>query len=457
MVGIPPASASGATSGAGAGATVTATARRQLLAIATLVSLLAATVVVGSGGLAGLVVPGEGPRSTPEGTPPVSDQLRAVHASGVIGENVTVGVVDATGFDTDHRALVGRVGAARSFADGEGVANGGANAHGTATAAVVARTAPAAELHLASFDTGDEFVAAVNWLVGRDVDVVVAPVGFYGKRGDGRSRVARAAAAAARNDVVFVAPAGNLGRSHWRGSFDPDEGGVHQFGGGPRNYLLGDGERLSLWLSWPAGPPNGSYALELYRTNGSGSRLVARSQPFAGDETPNERIVADVDPDGTYYVRVTGPADAAGTPLAVSSPTHSLQYRRRARSVVAPATAEPVVAVGAYDRQRDRVAPYSSAGPVADGRPGVDVVAPGNHTVVGRDGRFVGSSASAAHVAGVAALVLSVEPALSPPTVEAVLRTTARDVGRPGVDTRSGTGLVRPRRAVQRARNATQS
>lgn len=432
-------------------------ARSQLLAAAVLVVVLVGTIVAATGGLPAGIPGDTGQPATPSGPSRLGAGVGQLHAEGVTGENVTVAVLDPTGFDTDHPALAGRVAAARAFASGEDVENGGRNDHGTGAAAVVARAAPAAELYLASFDTADGYVAAVDWLVRQDVDVIVAPLGFYGKWGDGNSRVARAAAAAVDRGVVFVAPAGNLGRSHWRGDFSPNESGVHQFRGGPRNFLLGDEGRVSLWLSWSGGPPDASFDLELYRTNGTAARLVARSQPYPGDAVPNARIVADVDAAGTYYVVVRGPPAAAGTRIALSSPTHRLQYRTRARSVVAPATAEPVVAVGAYDQGADRVAPFSSAGPVGDGRAGVDVVAPARQNVSAPPVPFEGSSAAAAYVAGVAALVLDVESSLSPATVEGILRTTARDVGPAGVDTRSGAGLVAPRRAVDRARNVTQS
>ena len=431
--------------------------RAQLLAIAVLVTVLIAAIVGATGSLPASIPGVEGGEPTPERPAAVADQLQNLHGEGVTGENVTVAVLDPTGFDTDHPTLVGRVAATRAFAPAEGIGNGGQTEHGTAAAVVVARTAPAAQLYLASFNGADEFVEAVDWAIHHDVDVIVAPVGFYGKRGDGSSQVARAAAAAVDQGIVFVAPSGNIGQNHWRGTFTPDDDGRHQFQGGVRNYLLGERRQVSLWVSWPAEPPNGSYALELYQTNGSDSRLVARSQPFPGDELANERIVADVDPDGTYYVVLRGSANADGTVVELASPTHSFQYQRRARSVVAPATAESVISVGAADATGERVAPFSSAGPVGAGRPGVDVVAPGVQNVTGRPTPFEGSSAAAAYVAGVAALLFQAAPSLSPAAVEGLLETTARDLGRPGVDAVSGAGLVHPVEAVARGRNTTQS
>ncbi len=56
--------------------------------------------------------------------------------------------------------------------------------------------------------------------------------------------------------------------------------------------------------------------------------------------------------------------------------------------------------------------------------------------------RIAGTSMASPHVAGVAALVLAVNPSFSPEEVWQVLRSTADDVGDPGPDEDSGYGLV---------------
>jgi len=136
--------------------------------------------------------------------------VEAVHDAGVTGENVSVGVVDVTGFDPDHPALRGQVVATRAFAPQETVRNGGQHGHGTAAASLVTTVAPDADLHLATFDTADQYESAVEWLRSVDVDVVVAPVSFYGTPGDGSARVAQVTDRVAADDTVVVAPAGNL-------------------------------------------------------------------------------------------------------------------------------------------------------------------------------------------------------------------------------------------------------
>jgi subtilisin family serine protease len=420
--------------------------RRSLLAVSLLTLALLGSVTYATGFDPGIGADGGG-----DGVP-AGAELRSLHDRGVTGENVSVGVVDVTGFDTGDPAVAEQTVAARAFAPGETVANDGRTDHGTAAASLVTATAPDADLYLASFDTPAGYRRAVAWLLREDVDVLVAPVAFYGRAGDGSSAVARVTRAAAENGVVVVAPAGNLGRSHWDGTFTPTTAGRHRFDDGTRTRLVGDGREVRLWLSWRAGDRRRDFDLELYRVGADGSTLVARSRPYSGDDTPNERIVTRVRPNATHVVVVSGPANASGTPLELVSPTHELGTRDRSRSVVAPATAAPVLTVGAYDPRRDRVEPFSSAGPVA-GRPGVDVVAPDRLRVAGRSDALVGSSAAAPYAAGVVALVLDVNPDLSRRQAGAVVERSASDLEAPA--TVAGDGRVAPRRAVALARNVS--
>jgi len=70
--------------------------------------------------------------------------------------------------------------------------------------------------------------------------------------------------------------------------------------------------------------------------------------------------------------------------------------------------------------------------------------------VVGGDYlRWAGTSMSAPHVTGIAALVLAIHPEFTPDEVRAVIRSAARDVGAPGHDRLTGAGVADAARAVQ--------
>ena len=83
---------------------------------------------------------------------------------------------------------------------------------------------------------------------------------------------------------------------------------------------------------------------------------------------------------------------------------------------------------------------------------GLDADGGGAFTVGGEYLRWVGTSMSTPHVAGIAALVLALHPDWSPAEVRAVIRGTARDLGEPGFDIATGAGLADAARAVQSPR-----
>jgi hypothetical protein len=110
-----------------------------------------------------------------------------------------------------------------------------------------------------------------------------------------------------------------------------------------------------------------------------------------------------------------------------------------------PAADENVIAVTAVD-EADKLLPQANQGPhIALAAPGVNVLeaaprASYNFTT--------GTSVAAAHVSGVAALILERNPAIDLATLENVLFSTAKDLGTPGRDPMFGYGLVDPYRAL---------
>ena len=110
-----------------------------------------------------------------------------------------------------------------------------------------------------------------------------------------------------------------------------------------------------------------------------------------------------------------------------------------------PASCDGVLSVGAVG-QGGEVASYSNI------NDHVDIAAPGGDSAVGRGivstaaggdyDEFEGTSFAAPYVAGVAALLRSVEPALTPDDLESILEATATDRGDTGRDPSYGWGIV---------------
>jgi hypothetical protein len=114
-----------------------------------------------------------------------------------------------------------------------------------------------------------------------------------------------------------------------------------------------------------------------------------------------------------------------------------------------------IVSVGATDRG-DALASFSSYGPYIDlSAPGVGIFT----TITGKQatsydyayGYASGTSLSAPLTAGLAALIFSANPSLSPAQVERVLESTAVDLGEPGYDIYFGWGRIDAYEALRMA------
>jgi subtilisin family serine protease len=116
-----------------------------------------------------------------------------------------------------------------------------------------------------------------------------------------------------------------------------------------------------------------------------------------------------------------------------------------------PAADPNVIAVSATDVD-DRLLDVANRGrQIALAAPGVEVLlpAPGARYQIA-----TGTSFAAAHVAGIAALMLAKSPQLGPEQVRHILVSTARDLGPKGRDDEFGAGLADALKAVTAAVNS---
>lgn len=145
----------------------------------------------------------------------------------------------------------------------------------------------------------------------------------------------------------------------------------------------------------------------------------------------------------------------------------------KAQTIGSPGAAEKAITVGAVDKKK-AIASYSSRGPTKDGRPKPEIVAPGSaitSTVPPSStsgvgtllrgqttvyyGELTGTSMAAPHVSGVVALMLEVNPDLTPFEVKQILVATAQDLGAKGRDNETGYGFVNAIAATRIAQDPT--
>lgn len=143
-----------------------------------------------------------------------------------------------------------------------------------------------------------------------------------------------------------------------------------------------------------------------------------------------------------YWDRIRG----ISPPAYLDSPSKPLRYREASRSLTNPADSADIMAVGAVYWGDDSLEDYSSQGPTLDNRIKPDVMGPTRVCTVTRGscgaGAFAGTSGSAPHIAGAAALVKQLKPGATRPDLETFIRTRAVDLLQLGPDNQSGWGRL---------------
>jgi subtilisin family serine protease len=157
----------------------------------------------------------------------------------------------------------------------------------------------------------------------------------------------------------------------------------------------------------------------------NGARVVNMS--FAGPQDPAlHRMLAAAYEKGVVLIAAAGNAGANSAPLY-------------------PAADPDVIAVTATD-SNDRVFNMANRGQyVAVAAPGVDILAlaPSDSYEI-----TTGTSIAAAHVSGIAALLLERQPSLKPSDIRTILMSSAKPLGPPGSHSDVGAGLVNAYLAV---------
>lgn len=366
----------------------------------------------------------------------------AWHAAGFTGQGLRIGVLDL-GF-ASYEELLGK----ELPANVEMAAFGWYDqneVHGTACAEIVHEIAPEAELFLAWYDGGDPAMGeAVDWLRQQGVHIITHSAnGVFSPR-DGTGWDARLVDEVTAAGVLWINSAGNDADLHHRSVFqDADNDGFHEFASGNETLPIYVYESVTVYLTWQEAWESPVQDYELLLLDGNGDTLAISEEPQDGSagQNPGEALYFEINNEVVYAAIQAYDADQAVTfDLFALGPGVEIDSPMAPYSVGAPGDAAGALTVGAVDLD-DTLAFYSSQGPTNDERMKPEISAPTGVSGASYGNRgFDGTSASAPHVAGAAALVWQAYPDYTRSDVANFLLQASRDLGPAGPDTGYGYG-----------------
>ncbi len=376
---------------------------------------------------------------------------------------------------------------------------------GTAMLEIVHDLAPGADLGFATGGPSQAQMATnIDGLVERGCDIIVDDVLFFREPVFQDGAIARAMRDAPLDISVFFAAAGDGGNlsngtsSVWEGDFNtmglttqdvqgffpglgppPINGTVLDFGQPSNVVQNGDAPIVLQWADSLAGSEN-DYDLCLIEPDIPA--WTCSTDPQTGTQDPIEILGDDpgepLPQKGDHIIVVNWGGEADPRFMRVDTFGAPLTFGTNG-AIGGHAGSDFAITVGAADVAQAGggpfdgtalIEPFSSDGPRrvffdADGNPftpgdfsssgGIvrdkpDIAAAdGVSTATSGFDPFFGTSASAPHAAGVAALLLELDPTLSPAEIRDAMVDTAQDIEDPGFDDLSGFGLLDALGAVE--------
>ena len=419
---------------------------------------------------------------------------------GVDGTGVRVGVLSDSAEATPMLIGTGDLPAGTTIV--QDLIDGPGSSEGTAIMEIVHDIAPGAELFFASsFNSDSSFADNIRTL--RSVyhcDIIVDDTSYSNEPPFQDGPIAQAVNDVTADGAVYISAGGQNGNltsgtsSVWEGDFTPGGGNallpgytLHSFGVQAFNRLLLTTGDIELFWSDPLGASSNDY--DLFLLNPAGTAVLKASttvQNGAGFD-PSEEIFSALGFPANSRIVIAAKAGALPRALRLQA-----FFGERLQFVTNGAVgghqgAASAIAVApvAWNSARMGTRPFvggaknpteifAADGPrkqfySADGTP----VTPGNllfgtnggTTIVKPDiaaadgvtvrtpgfNPFYSSAAAAAHAAGIAALIKSAKPSLTPAEIRNALTSTALDIRAIGVDRDGGYGLIMAPPALAKA------
>lgn len=331
---------------------------------------------------------------------------------------------------------------------------------------------------------------SINNLVAAGVDVIADDIFYLSEPMFQDGQVAQAVDAARAAGVTYFASAGNRARQSWEGTYT-DSGGAENFGGGDTIQTIAtvpNGKFIQLTLQWnepwgaattdidarfvttggallsgQTGGTDANITSGLPRetvgwTNSTGAAVTValRIPRFAGTGTPFMKYIARGD-FGAFSIAEYPTNSDTINPDAASA-TGAITVGAVAADDVGLDTPESFSSRGPKTRLRDKNG-VALASPLVLQKPQIAAADKITTTVPSPLATFSGTSAAAPSAAGIAALMLSERPSLTPDQVEAILSDSSRATDclplgiRP--DDECGAGFVYADAAVIAARDTS--
>lgn len=331
--------------------------------------------------------------------------------------------------------------------------------HGSACTETIFRIAPAATYYLVQVGDGfgqstdGDMLQAIDWLVSKKVNVINFSGSSQSAAHDGNAPIDNKIADITRHNILWVNAAGNDASQHWMAPIQDSNG--DSLLDNPQEQVdvifihapkTGFSVRLN-WDDWasPTQPEQGvdiNAILLGKNSNGNIVPVMHAHQSRAPHTAATKHIKTSL-PVGYYALGLQ-------SNLLTSKNVHV--YIRGAEilnpvangSIGIPATATQALSVGAWNKQQQAVTIYSGQGLTDDGRLKPEVSAPTDLPSVSMNGQpFSGTSAAAAYVSGVAALIWSQHPDWTYAQVkDYIIRNISPVSNPPTPNTQTGYGLV---------------